>query len=117
MRQRLRIAVGDVSVTHEAPRSSNIINIFPARIKASFLLGASEIVLVLALGAGGSGTDILARITRYSFDALRLKDGMDVFAQLTSRWSRPLKRHSMPGGLHISRLFRAAKRRCLKSSG
>lgn len=38
--------------------------------------------LLLALGTGGSGTDILARITRYSFDTLRLKDGMDVFAQL-----------------------------------
>lgn len=38
--------------------------------------------LVLALGTSGSGTDILARITRYSFDLLGLKGGMDVFAQL-----------------------------------
>lgn len=82
VRQRLRIAASDVSVTREAPRSSTIINVFPARIKASFPLGASETTLVLALGTGDSGTDILARITRYSFDTLRLKDGMDVFAQL-----------------------------------
>ncbi|MHB0773824.1 TOBE domain-containing protein [Bradyrhizobium sp. 1.29L] len=80
--QRLRIAASDVSVSREAPRSSTILNVFPARIKACFPLGASEITLVLALGTGGSGTNILARITRYAFDTLRLKDGMDVFAQL-----------------------------------
>lgn len=80
--QRLRIAASDVSVTRERPRSSTIINVFPARIKACFPLGASEMTLVLALGTGGSGTDILARITRYSFDSLGLKGGMDVFAQL-----------------------------------
>lgn len=80
--QRLRIAASDVSVTREAPRSSTIIDVFPARIKACFPVGASEVTLVLALGTGGSGADILARITRYAFDTLRLKDGMDVFAQL-----------------------------------
>lgn len=74
--QRLRIAASDVSVTRETPRSSTILNVFPARIKACVPLGASEVTLVLALGTGGSGTDILARVTRYSFD------GMDVFAQL-----------------------------------
>lgn len=80
--QRLRIAATDVSVSREAPRSSTILNAFPARIKACFPLGASEITLVLALGTGGSGANILARITRYAFVTLRLKDGMDVFAQL-----------------------------------
>lgn len=82
LRQRLHIAASDVSVTREAPRSSTILIVFPARIKSCFPLGASEITLVLALGTGGSGTDVLARITRCSFDTLRLKDGMDVFAQL-----------------------------------
>lgn len=82
MRQRLRIAASDVSVTREAPHSSTILNAFPARIKACCPLGVSEVTLVLALGTGGSGTDILARVTRYSFDTLGLKDGMDVFAQL-----------------------------------
>lgn len=82
LHQRLRIAANDFSVTREAPRSSTILNVFPARIIACFALGPSEITLVLALGTGGSGTDILARITRYSFDSLGLKDGMDVFAQL-----------------------------------
>lgn len=82
LHRRLRIAASDVSVTSEAPRSSTIINVFPARLKACFPLGASEISLVLAFGTGGSGTNILARIAHYSFGTLRLKDGMDVFAQL-----------------------------------
>lgn len=69
-------------VSREAPRSSTILNVFPARIKACFPLGASEITLALALGTGGSDTNILAPITHYAFDTLRLKDGMDVFAQL-----------------------------------
>lgn len=88
-RRRLHLAYAsgctsrsNVSVSREAPRSRTILNVFPARIKACFSLGASEITLVLALGTGGSGTDILARITRYSFDRLGLRDGMDVFAQL-----------------------------------
>lgn len=82
LHQRLRIAAKDFSVTREAPRSSTILNVFPARIKACCPLGASEVTLVLGLGTGGSGTDILSRITRYAFDTLRLKDGVDVFAQL-----------------------------------
>ncbi len=81
-RQRLRIAASDVSVAREAPRASSILNVFPARIKASLPLGAGEVTLVLALGTEGSGTQILARMTRFSFDSLALKDGMDVFAQL-----------------------------------
>ncbi|XIA67469.1 molybdenum ABC transporter ATP-binding protein [Bradyrhizobium sp. TZ2] len=82
VRQRLRIAASDVSVAREAPRASSVLNLFPARIKACLPIGAAEFTLVLALGTGGSGTEILARITRFSFDSLGLKHGMDVFAQL-----------------------------------
>ncbi len=56
VRQRLRIAATDVSM-RDAPRSSTVINVFPARIRACFPLGASEITLVLALGTGGSGAE------------------------------------------------------------
>ncbi|MFB9267561.1 molybdenum ABC transporter ATP-binding protein [Bradyrhizobium erythrophlei] len=82
VRQRLCIAATDVSIAREAPRASSILNVFPARIKASLPFGAAEITLVLALEAGGSGTQILARITRRSFDALGLSDGLDVFAEI-----------------------------------
>ncbi|MCK1400305.1 molybdenum ABC transporter ATP-binding protein [Bradyrhizobium sp. 4] len=81
--QRLRIAACDVSVAREIPRASSILNVFPARIKASVLLGGAEVTLLLALEGSGSGTRFLSRITRRSFDALGLEDGMDVFAQVT----------------------------------
>ncbi|WP_407175743.1 molybdenum ABC transporter ATP-binding protein [Bradyrhizobium sp. STM 3562] len=81
LRQRLRIAALDVSIARDPPRASSLLNVFPARIKACLSLATSEVTLVLALGTGGSGTEILSRITRFSFDSLGLKDGMDVFAQ------------------------------------
>ena len=81
-RQRLRIAASDVSLTREAPHASSILNVFPARIKSYAPLGQGEVTLVLALGVGGSGTAILARITRRSWDVLGLRDGLDVFAQV-----------------------------------
>lgn len=40
VQQRLRIAASDVSVSREAPRSSTILNVFPARITACLPLGA-----------------------------------------------------------------------------
>lgn len=115
--QRLRIAASDVSVSREAPRSSTILNVFPARIKACFPLGASEITLALALGTGGSGPNILARITRYAFDTLRLKDGMDVFAQLKHvSLVSASERHRKPQSPPRQRRCRTGKRRLLKIS-
>ncbi|MCP1854550.1 MULTISPECIES: molybdenum ABC transporter ATP-binding protein [unclassified Bradyrhizobium] len=82
-RQRLRIAARDVSIARAMPSASSIVNVFPARIKAFVPFGDAEITLLLALEADGSGARFLSRITRRSFDSLRLKDGMDVFAQVT----------------------------------
>ncbi|MCC8978517.1 molybdenum ABC transporter ATP-binding protein [Bradyrhizobium acaciae] len=82
-RQRLRIAARDVSVARDMPSASSIVNVFPARIKAFVPFGDAEITLLLALEAGGSVAQFLSRITRRSFDSLGLKDGMDVFAQVT----------------------------------
>ncbi|MGY3473379.1 molybdenum ABC transporter ATP-binding protein [Bradyrhizobium ottawaense] len=79
---RLRIAAGDVSIACEPPRASSILNVFPARIKASLPFDEAEVTLVLALETGRSGVPLLARITRRSFDALRLSNGADVFAQV-----------------------------------
>jgi molybdate transport system ATP-binding protein len=81
-RQRVHIAASDVSLAREAPRASSILNAFPARIKSHAPLGQGEVTVVLALGTDGSGTQILARITRRSWDALGLRDGLDVFAQV-----------------------------------
>lgn len=79
---RLRIAAGDVSIAREVPRASSILNVFPARIKASLPFDEAEVTLVLALETGRSGVPLLARITRRSFDALGLSNGTDVFAEV-----------------------------------
>ncbi|AND87387.1 molybdate transport system ATP-binding protein [Bradyrhizobium huanghuaihaiense] len=80
-RLRLRIAAGDVSIACEPPRASSILNVFRARITASLPHGDAEVTLVLTLETGHSGVPLLARITRRSFDALRLSIGAEVFAE------------------------------------
>ncbi|MBB4370656.1 molybdate transport system ATP-binding protein [Bradyrhizobium sp. cir1] len=82
-RLRLRIAAGDVSIACKPQRTSSILNVFPARIKASLPFDEAEVTLVLSLGACNSGVPLLARIARRSFDALRLSDGADVLAEIT----------------------------------
>ncbi|QOZ73231.1 molybdenum ABC transporter ATP-binding protein [Bradyrhizobium arachidis] len=79
---RLRIAAGDVSIACEPPRASSILNVFPARIKAFLPFNEAEVTLALALETGRSGVPLLARITRRSFDALRLSNGANVFAEV-----------------------------------
>ncbi|MDD1521637.1 molybdenum ABC transporter ATP-binding protein [Bradyrhizobium sp. WBAH42] len=79
---RLRIAADDVSIAREPRRASSILNVFPARIKASLPHGEAEVTLVLTVETGRSGVPLLARITRRSFDALRLSNGGEVFAEV-----------------------------------
>jgi molybdate transport system ATP-binding protein len=81
-RQRLRIAASDVSIARAASDTSSILNVLPARIVAKSLLCNGEVVVVLALGTEGRGTQLLARITLLSWDQLGLTEGMDVFAQV-----------------------------------
>jgi molybdate transport system ATP-binding protein len=81
-RQRLRIAASDVSIARSAPDASSILNILPARIVSKTLLGHGEIIVVLALGADASGAQLLARITRRSWDLLGLADAIPVYAQV-----------------------------------
>jgi molybdate transport system ATP-binding protein len=81
-RQRLRIAASDVSIAREAPGASSILNVLAARIVAKSLLGPGEVIVVLALGADGGGAQLLARITRRSWDLLGLAKAMTVYAQV-----------------------------------
>ena len=81
---RLRIGAGDVSVTLEEPRSTSILNVLPARIVSSRPVGEREMVLLLGLGADGRGAHLLARVTKRSWDHLKLADGLEVFAQIKS---------------------------------
>jgi molybdate transport system ATP-binding protein len=81
-RQRLRIAASDVSLVRKPTIASSILNILPARIVSHSPLGFGEVTVALALGPDGSGTQILARITRRSWDMLDLSDRINIFAQI-----------------------------------
>jgi len=81
-RLRLRIAASDVSIACAVPEASSILNVLPARIVSKSTPGPGEVIVVLALGADGSGTHLLARITLRSWDLLRLGVGTNVFAQV-----------------------------------
>src|SRR5262249_15364644 len=81
-RRRLRIAAGDVSLAHAAPQASTILNALPTRIVSKTPIGEHEIIIVLSFWSDVSGARILTRITRRSWDQLRLTEGMSVFAQV-----------------------------------
>ncbi len=81
-RQRLKIAASDVSIARNAPDASSILNVLPARIISNTPLGQGEVIVVLALGTDGSGAQLLARITRRSWDLLGLADATSVYAQV-----------------------------------
>jgi molybdate transport system ATP-binding protein len=77
---RLRIRANDVSLCRHRPAESTILNILPAEIDAiEEDPGASSL---LRLTAGGE--TLLARVTRKSVAALKLRAGDKVFAQVKS---------------------------------
>jgi molybdate transport system ATP-binding protein len=83
-RRRLRVVAGDVSLAREPPQASTILNILPARILQSRLLGQHEMIVVLRLGFDGTGARLLARVTRRSWEQLALAEGMEAYAQIKS---------------------------------
>jgi molybdate transport system ATP-binding protein len=81
-RRRIRIVAGDVSLAREAPGPSSILNILPGRIVSMKPVDSNEVVAVVALGPDGAGARILSRLTRKSWEALRLGEGASVYAQI-----------------------------------
>ncbi len=78
--QRLRVSANDVSLSRSRAESSTILNILPAVITETAAESASTVLLRLSLGE-----DVLvARITRRSLQALELKVGDTVYAQIKS---------------------------------
>ncbi len=80
---RLTIAAGDVSLALKAPEATTVLNIVPARILSVTPTG-HEMVAALGLGPDGTGSRILARVTRRSWDSLDLKEGSMIHAQIKS---------------------------------
>jgi molybdate transport system ATP-binding protein len=81
-RRRIRVIAGDVSLTREAPGPSSILNVLPARILSMKSVGSNEIIVVVALDADGVGARMLSRVTRKSWEALGLAEGVSVYAQV-----------------------------------
>ncbi|WP_374317122.1 molybdenum ABC transporter ATP-binding protein [Aquabacterium sp.] len=83
---RARVLARDVSVVLARPVGSSIVNILPAQIEALRDDGPDTVTLQLRIdktvSARGESPLLLARITRRSCDALRLRPGGALFAQI-----------------------------------
>ncbi len=76
---RVRVLARDVSVSLSRATDSSILNILPAEIDCLQDDGVDSVMLRLKLGADAH---LLARVTRRSAEALGLRVGMVVFAQV-----------------------------------
>ena len=76
---RLAVKARDVSVALAHPEGSSIVNVIPVRVLDMVPADNPDHILV-RLDAGG--TPLLARITRYSRDQLRLAPGTHAWAQI-----------------------------------
>ena len=81
-RRRLTIAASNVSLARKSPRATTILNVLPATILSATPAGEHETVVLLGLGPKGTGSRLLARITRRSWDDLQLADGTTIYAQI-----------------------------------
>jgi len=76
---RLAIKARDVSVALEPPRGSSIVNVIPVRVLDMAPADNPDHILVRL---DADGTALLARITRYSRDQLKLAPGTQAWAQI-----------------------------------
>ena len=77
-RVRVRVPARDVSLVRRPPEETSILNVLPAEVVALHADGATVTVRL----ACGGGAPLLARITRRSADAMRLRPGDRLFAQV-----------------------------------
>ncbi|MFT3820695.1 MAG: molybdenum ABC transporter ATP-binding protein [Rubrivivax sp.] len=87
---RARVLARDVSVTRQWPQQTSIVNVLPARLD-DLQLDHGTVLLQLSLGDcaaaaasvdGAAGPRLLSRITRKSFEALALRPGEPLYAQV-----------------------------------
>lgn len=76
---RIKVQARDVSLNLAADDHSSILNRLPATV-VSHVAAANGAHVMVRLDAGGS--PLLARITRFSFDHLRIHPGQQVWAQI-----------------------------------
>jgi molybdate transport system ATP-binding protein len=80
-RVRARVLARDVSVTRQAPQQTSILNVLPVTVE-DIHTDADTTLLRLVVGTSHDATRVLARITRKSSDALALRLGDRLFAQV-----------------------------------
>lgn len=81
---RARVLARDVSVARQAPAETSVLNVLPVRLESLHADGHT-VMLVLRTGGADAGPDavrLLARITRRSADALALRPGDALHAQV-----------------------------------
>ncbi|GAB3627419.1 molybdenum ABC transporter ATP-binding protein [Pandoraea terrae] len=94
---RILVRARDIAVATELPAASSVLNVLPARVEALRLLGDAVEVRACVSARDNDGavnradaagidhpTTLVARITRYSADQLRLTPGTDVFLLIKS---------------------------------
>jgi len=79
---RVTIAAGDVSLAREPPHQTTVLNILPSRIISVMPTVDHQIVAAIGLGTDGAGARLLAKVTRRSWDHLKLSEGIAVYAQI-----------------------------------
>jgi molybdate transport system ATP-binding protein len=80
---RVTIAAGDVSLAREPPHQTTVLNILPCRIVSAVSTEDHQIVAVIGARKGmGRVLDSFVRVTRRSWDHLKLSEGMPVYAQI-----------------------------------
>ncbi len=77
---RLRLPARDISLCRERPQHTSILNLLATRVTDIESSGASRVLVRLAVGE----QFLLARITRKSVDALALRVGESLYAQVKS---------------------------------
>jgi molybdate transport system ATP-binding protein len=82
--RRVHILASAVSLAHDAPGRSSILNALPAHIIAMKPFDSFEVVAAVALGEDGGGARLLSRMTRKSWDELGFAAGQRVYAQVKS---------------------------------
>ncbi len=79
-RVRVSIHARDVSIALSCHRDMSILNVLPATVMDMVSAGAGQVTVRLQVG----GETLLARVTRCSSEALGLRRGMPVYAQIKS---------------------------------
>ncbi len=79
--RRVRVRASDVSLATRQPSASSVLNVLPAHILSAETAGPGQMLVLLKLGGTGESR-LLSSITRKSWDALGLRPGQQLFAQI-----------------------------------